>query len=135
MPGQEFAIVHAVEMIAGKYEQRIDTPVANVREPLTYSVGGSLKPLWAFRRLFGSHYFDKAVGKLRKAIGLRQMTVERSRVVLREHKHLEDIRVDAIRNSDIDEPVFAAYRYGGLGPFLREWKQTLSCTTTENHRE
>src|SRR6266542_2570213 len=42
MPGQEFAIVHAVEMIAGKYEQRIDTPVANVREHLTYSVGTNI---------------------------------------------------------------------------------------------
>ena len=61
MPLEKLAIVHAIKMIAGKNQQRVDAPVANVRQDLSHCVGSALKPLRAFGRLFRGEYLDKAV--------------------------------------------------------------------------
>ncbi len=54
MTFEKLAIVHAIKMIAGENQQRVDAPVADVRQHLSHGVGSSLKPLRAFRCLFGS---------------------------------------------------------------------------------
>ena len=46
--------------------------------------------------------------------------VERSTIVLREHKHPPDTGVEAIGNWNVDEPVFAADGHGGFGTLLGE---------------
>ena len=42
------------------------------------------------------------------------MAIQRSRIVLRQHKHLEDIGVDAIGYRDINETILSAERHGRL---------------------
>ena len=56
-----------------------------------------LKPLRAFRCLFRGDDLDEAVRELREAISLRDVTIQRGRVVLRQHKRAQDVGVDAIR--------------------------------------
>ena len=96
MAREKEAIVHAVQMIAGKNEQRVNAPVADVRQDLSHGVSRSLKPLRAFRRLLGCKYLDEALGELREAEGARDVAIQRRGVVLRQDEDFEDIRVDAV---------------------------------------
>src|SRR5687768_873004 len=106
-----------------------------MREDLAYRVGGFLKPVWTFRGLLGGHHLDEPSRKRRKAIGLSQVAIQGGRVVLRQHEHLEDIRVDAVGYRDINETIFSAKRHRGFRALLSERKQAGSRTTTKNYRE
>ena len=76
MAREKLGVVHAIEMIAGQNQERVDAPIADVRQYLAHGVGGPLKPLAAFRRLLSRKGLDERVGKRREAIGLRYVFVE-----------------------------------------------------------
>jgi hypothetical protein len=66
-------------MIAREDQQRVDAPVANVRQDLADSISSPLKPIRPFRGLFGRQDLDKAVGKRREAIRRRDVPVAAKR--------------------------------------------------------
>jgi hypothetical protein len=55
--------------------------------------------------------------------------------MLCEYKNLIDIRIDAVRDRDVNQPIFAAQRNGRLRALLRERKQTCSGTSAQDYRE
>ena len=114
MPRQEFAIVHSIQMIAGQDQQSVDAPVAYVRQHLAHGVGGSLEPFAAFRGLLSREHLDKSISERREAIRGGNVPVERRRIVLGQHEHPDDVRVDAIRNRHIDQTVLSTQRHGRL---------------------
>ena len=87
----ELGIVHPVQMIAGKNQQRVYAPIANMRQHLAHRVGRSLKPIRPFGSLLGSEYFDEPICKRREAVGRRNVPVERRRIELRQHEHANHI--------------------------------------------
>src|SRR4051812_12824416 len=122
-------------MVAREYEERVYSPVGDVRQDLPDGVGRALKPLGARRRLLGGEYLDEAVRELREAIGLRDVLVERCGVVLREHEDTQYVRVDAVREGDVYEPVLAAQGYGGLRALMRQRRQARARAAAEYNRE
>src|SRR5215203_1036509 len=56
---EEIAVVHAIQVIAGENQQRVDAPVSDVRQHLPHSVGSSLEPLRTLRSLFRSDDLDE----------------------------------------------------------------------------
>ena len=54
------------------------------------------------------------------------VVVERARVVLRQDDHVRDVGVHAVRQGEVDDPVLAAERDGGLGAFLRQDREPLA---------
>src|SRR2546423_10773387 len=96
MPLKKVPVVHVIKMIAGENQQRVDAPVSDVWQHLSYRIGSSLKPLRAFWCLLCGEYLDKAVRELREAIGLRDVPIERRGVVLRQHKRAQNVGVDAV---------------------------------------
>jgi len=62
------------------------------------------------------------------------VAIERSGVVLGEYEYAMYVRVDAIRDGDINEAVFAAERHGRLGPLFGERIEPLPHTSAQNHR-
>jgi len=48
---------------------------------------------------------------------------------LREDKHSQDVRVDAVRNCDVHEAIFSAKRHGRLGALLGKRKEASSCAS------
>src|ERR1044072_1963524 len=111
---EKLAIVHVIQMIAGKNQKRVDAPISDVRQYLAHCVGSSLKPVRARRCLLCCEYLDKSVRELREAISLRDVSIERGGVVLRQHESAQDVGVDAVGKRDIDETIFAAQRNCGF---------------------
>ena len=70
-------------------------------------------------RLFGGEDFYKSIGERREAISGGDVLVQRCRVVLRQHEHANDIRVDAIRDRHIDQTILAAERHRRLRAIFR----------------
>src|SRR5262245_3288403 len=99
---------------------------------LSHRIRGSLKPLWAFGRLLCRDDLDEAVRELREAIGLRDVTIKRSGVELRQDKCTQDVGVDAIRKRDVDEAILTAERNGRFRALLREREQSIAGATAEN---
>src|ERR1051325_293414 len=110
-------------MITRENQQRVYAPIPDVREHLAHSVRRALKPLAIFRRLLGGEDFHEAVREGRETIGARDMTIERSGVVLREYEDFDDIRIDAVRDRNINQPVLASQRHGRLRALMRERKE------------
>src|SRR6185369_7478736 len=135
MAFEKVAIVHSIKMIAGKNQQRVDAPVSDVRQHLSHGVSSSLKPLRALGRLLGCDDLDEAVRELREAIGLRDVTIERCGVVLRQDERAQDVGVDAVRERDVDETILTAERNGWFGTLLRKRKKSIAGAAAENNRE
>src|ERR1044072_388698 len=135
MAMEKLSIVHVIKMIAGENQQRVDAPISDVRQHLSHGVGSSLKPLRAFGRLLGRDDLDEAVRELREAIGLRDVTVERGGVVLRQDERAQDVGVDAVRERDVDETILTAERHGGFRTLLGERKKSIAGAAAENYRE
>ena len=53
------------------------------------------------------------------------VVVERARVVLRQHDDVVDVRVDAVAEREVDDPVLAGERHRGLGADARQDRQPL----------
>ena len=62
------------------------------------------------------------------------VVVERARVVLGQDDDVVDVRVDAVRQREVDDPVLAAERHGRLGPLLRQDREALALAAGEDHR-
>ena len=62
------------------------------------------------------------------------VVVERARVVLGQDDDVVDVRVDAVREREVDDPVLAAERHGRLGPLLGQDREALALATREDHR-
>jgi len=106
-----------------------------VRQHLAHRVSSSLEPFAAFGSLFRRQYFDKAIRERREAIGRRDVSIERRGVILRQHKHPNHIRVNAVRDRNVDEPILAAERHRGFRSVRSQREETLAGAATENHRE
>ncbi len=63
------------------------------------------------------------------------VVVEGARVVLRQDHDVVDVRVDAVAQREVDDPVLAAERDGRLGPLLREDREARTFAAREDHRQ
>src|SRR4051794_15819484 len=63
------------------------------------------------------------------------MAVEAVALVLREDDDLAQARVDEVRQREVDEPVVAAERDGGLGAVRRQRRKALALSAREHHPE
>ena len=60
---------------------------------------------------------------------------ERARVVLGQHGDVVDVRVDAVREGEVDDPELAAEGDGRLGPLLREDGEARALAAGQDHRQ
>ena len=131
----EVAVVHPVEMVARENQVVVRVVPLDLARGLPDGVGGALKPVGVVGRLFGRQDLDEPVAEEIHAVGLRDVAVERRRVELRQDEDAPDVRVEAVADGDVDEPVLSANRHGGLGPQLGERKQPAALTAAEDQRE
>lgn len=120
-------------MIAGQNE--IFVALGGVEEPRVLSDGvrGTLKPSLVRRRLLSGQNFDEARLRVRAnvcVVSLRQVSVQRCRVKLRQAVNLVDVAVDAVGHRDINQTVVRTQRNGRLRSFLRQRVQTRTRAAT-----
>lgn len=108
--------------------------VADQVEALQDGVGRAAEPALAEPLLRGNRG-DIGVQQPREAPGLRDVAVQRVRLVLRQHDDLGQARIDQVGQCEVDQPVLAAERHRGLGPVGREGHEPLSLAAGEDDAE
>ena len=111
--------VHAVDVVGAEDEDVVRLLVGDDVEVLVDGVGGALEPLGAVAHLRRDE-LDVLVQEGREPPGPLDVGVERLRLVLHQHLHLEDAGVDEVGEDEVDDAVAAAEGDGGLGPVPRQ---------------
>ena len=63
-----------------------------------------------------------------------QMFLERMRLILGEHQDTSEVRVEAVAECEIDDPILPAERYRRFGPMRRQGMQTRADATGKDQR-
>ena len=130
----ERAVVHLVDVVAGEDEHEVGARLVDRLAVRLDRVGGAAIPLArAVPRDVRLHDADAA------GVAVEvpwppdaDVVVERARVVLRQDEHARDARVDAVREREVDDPVLAGERHGGLRPDPREQREALPFPARED---
>ena len=128
-------VVHPVEMIAGENQVVVGVVAREVPRRLPHGVGGALIPVRIVRRLLGGQDLDEALAEQVHPVGLGDVPVERRRVELRQHEDAADVRVQAVADRDVDQPVLAGDRHGRLRSELRQRKQPRALAAAKDDGE
>ena len=129
----EEAVVHAVQLVAGKNQIFINIPFLEQPLVFTNGIGSALKPGWAVRGLLGCEHLNKTLAEgITEVVGLAEVTIQRRTVELRHHVHLVDVRVDAVADGNINQSILTGQRYCRLGTHLGERIETSPCPAAEN---
>jgi hypothetical protein len=127
-------VVHFVNVIAGKHENRLGTMLLDDVEILVNRVCGAAIPNFA-ELLLGRHDVDE-LAELAVQItpAALHMLNQRVRLILREYEDLANARVDAIGKREVDDAVLAAERRGRLRAVVRQLHQPLPAPTSHHDR-
>src|SRR6185436_4428274 len=100
---------------------------------LADGIRGSLKPFGAVNGLFRREHFDMSPVKRIESIAIRDVTIQRCRVVLRQDEDPFQSRVEAVADGDIDQAILSAKWNRGFGTILCQRKEPLPCATRQNN--
>ena len=95
----------------------------------------ALKPVLVVVRLFGGQDLHEALAEKVHPVRLADMAIERCRVELRQHENPPDVRVQAVADGDVNQPVFAANRHRRLGTVLGEREKAFALSAAEDDRQ
>jgi hypothetical protein len=131
----EPAVVHLVDVVARQDQHVLGGDVVDERQVLADGVGGALVPLVPELHL-RRDLLDELVEALREeAEAGGQVPAEGVRLVLREDEDLADVRVDAVREREVDDPEDRTEGHRGLGPDVREGPQPLTHAPCHDDRQ
>jgi hypothetical protein len=82
--------------------------------------------------LFCGQYVNEPAAERIEVISRLDVSMKGRRVELRENEDAIDIRVDAVADRDIDEPVFARERDGRFAAFLSQGVKTCAATAAHD---
>src|SRR5678816_3646725 len=70
---------------------------------------------------------------MREPVCLSDVSIKGGRVVLGQNESAKDVRVDAVREGDVHQPVFPTEWNCGFRALLSERKQAIARTTAQDH--
>ena len=123
--------VHPVDVVGAEDDDVLGPRVVDEVHRLVDRVGAALVPPRP-APLLGRHRGDVAAEHRRQPPALRDVPVERVRLVLRQHRDLRVAGVHQVRQHEVDQPVGAAERHGGFRPVQRERHQPLPLATGQD---
>jgi len=129
------SVIHAVEVIARQDEHIFGAGGANFVELLAHGIGSALVPVFAGDGLLRRPDLHPAEVEGIKLVGAGDMPVQRHRVELRQHGNVEDARVDAVADGNINEPVLARNWHGRLRAHFGQRVQAGAAPTAQNHSQ
>jgi hypothetical protein len=122
-------------MISGKDQDGVSAVIVQMMKALPDGVGGALKPVWTFGGYLGREDLNETVGEAAEAIGSRNMSIQRSGVVLSKDEYSMHVGVDAVRDRDVNEAVFAAERHRRFCAALCERVKPLTRPASKYQRQ
>ncbi len=132
---EHLAVVHLVQLVARQDQHLAAAMAVEVARALAHGVGGALEPLGAVLGLLGREHRDEGRAEHVELVRHRQVLVEALGVVLRQHEDAPQVRVDAVADRDVDQPVLAADRHGRLRALVREREQARPAAAPEDDGE
>ena len=118
MTVEQFAVIHPVQLIAGKNQLVIILAPHEPVQVLPDGIGGALKPIGIGHRLLGGQNFDEAFCKWIEPVRVDDVAIQRSRIELREDENLLQSGVQAVADGNIDQSIFSSERYRRLRSVL-----------------
>ena len=125
--------VHAVKLVAGKYQYLVGMVVERVVHGRPHCVGRPLKPVAFLRRLLGGEDVDEAVRELVEPVCLHDVAVEARGKELGQHEDALDPRVDAVGQRYVDDPVLARKTDRRLGALQRQRIEPCAPAAAEDY--
>src|SRR5467141_2384415 len=113
------AVVHLVDVIAGEDEDKFRSLAADGVDILVDGVGGALIPLLRDAHLRREDLDVIAEASERRPAGA-DVAVQAEGLVLGEDENAAEIRIDAVREGDVDDAIESAKRHGRLGAIASE---------------
>src|SRR5436309_1442813 len=118
MKVQNSSIIHLVQLVPRQNQDMGHVNLFEMLNALSHGICTPLKPVRIFQGLFGSQDVDKSLGEVVKTVSVSNMLVERSGVELGQDKHLANVGIDAVTESNIDNAIFPCQGHGRLGAML-----------------
>ena len=122
---EHLAVVHLVDVVAGKNDGVGGALAADGIDVLIDGVGGAQVPIGRNAHLRREH-FDEFAESHQGGPAFAHVAVEAEGLVLGEDEDAAQVAVDAIGQRDVDDAVDAAEGHGGLGAVARERPQALA---------
>ena len=135
MGADHLAEIHPVQLVPGENEDIVDSRGLDALDVLADRVGRPLVPVAAIDGLLGGQHLDKSTPKQIELVRLVDVAVETDRVELREHINAVQPTVEAVRDRDVDQTVFARQRNSRFRTQLGEGKQAGSFAATQNQSD
>jgi hypothetical protein len=122
-------------VVAGQDEHHVARLLADHLEVDQHGIGSAAVPLGraAARDVRLEHANAALVAVQVPRPARADVVVERARVVLRQDQDVVDVRVDAVREREVDDPVLAGERHSRLGANGREDRQPLPLPAGEDY--
>src|SRR6202035_5761307 len=129
------AVIHFVDVIAGKNDDVLGLLGADRINILIDRIGGALIPLIA-HPLHGRQDFHELSNLSAEHVpAFADVAVQRQRLVLRKNVDAAQIGVEAVGESNVDDAVHSAEGDGGLGAVSSERIEAFSGTACEKNSE
>ena len=133
--GQQAAIVHLVDMVAGEDEDIFGVIAAQHVEVLEHGIGGALVPVLA-HLLLGRQQVDELVEpSVEEAPASLQVMDQALRFVLRGDADAADTGVHAVRQREIDDAKFSGEGNGRLRAPVGELFEPAAAPARQDQRE
>ena len=129
------AKIHAIQLIAAQDDEVIEIVIQKVNQIFPHRVRRAFIPRRVVQRLLRRENFHEAARELVELIRPRNMAVQRRGIELRQNINAPVAGIDAVRDRDVHETIFARERHGGFGAILRERKQAGALTTAHDDTE
>ena len=131
---QHLAVIHFVDVIAGKNDGVVGALAADGIDILVDGVGGAQIPTRGDAHLRRQN-FDEVAQSHQRRPAQANMAVQAERLVLRENENAAQIAIDAIGKRDVNDAVDAAERDGGFGAVARERPQPLALAAGQKNTD
>src|SRR3989337_3251217 len=106
----DLLIVHPVKLVTRKYQDKIGFRLIEKSKVLTNGISSALIPIHTINGLGCCKDFNKTPGKVIEFICPCYMSMKRCRIELCEYVNLIEVRVQAITDGNVYNPVFASKR-------------------------
>src|SRR5690606_2756209 len=131
---QNVAIVHPIELVAGENDDVAMREVGDMGDGAPDGVGSALVPELGRRRLLGGEQGDEATAYPVEDVAARDVIVQARGVVLRKNEYAVQLRVDAVGDGHVYQPVFAGQRDGRVGTINGEREAPGAGSAAEDDR-
>ena len=133
---QHLAVVHLVDVVAGKDQHMLRLLRPDRIDVLVHRVGRAHVPVRA-HPLHRRQNLDELAQFLRHNAGpaFADVPVQRQRLVLRQDVHPTQIGVDAVGKGDVDDAVLPAKGNRRLGPITRQRKKPFARSARQKYAQ